>query len=133
MKNQVMMTVTAFLTAVSAMASSPLRNGDYAGQTSDGRACGLRARPSEFFPGMTRIDFMWRKNGGGYEAGYVEVKDEAIKSTDNVLSAKYSNDITVAKVKVTLANDGSPLEAKMGLGALFKIGYDETCLELTSK
>lgn len=133
MKKQIMTTVMTLLTAVSAMAGSTLRNGDYAGQTSDGRACGLRIRPSEFYAGMTRIDFMWRKNGGGYEAGYVELKEEDSKSLEIVLAAKYSNDITVAKVKVTLSNDGSPLEAKMGLGSFFKFGYDETCLELKGK
>lgn len=133
MKKQILITVVTLLTSVSTMAGITLRNGDYAGQTSDGRLCGLRVRPSEFNPGMTRIEFLWRKNVRGYEAGFVEVKSESLTVEKDVLTAKTNTDIGVAKVKVTLANDGSPLEVKMALGTLFKFGYDETCLELVGK
>jgi hypothetical protein len=51
----------------------------------------------------------------------------------DTLAAKSNNDIAVAKVKLTLANDGTPIKAKMGLGILIQLGYDETCYELTAK
>ncbi len=130
MKKQVIATALMVLTAPSAFAESSLRLGAYTGQTGDGRQCGVRIGPSEFHEGNTRVDFSWRKDGGGYEAGYVEVKSEDQRIVGDTFIGKSSYDIAVAKLKLTLASDGSPVEAKMGLGMFIKFGYDEICYEL---
>lgn len=133
MKKQVLVSVMTLVTAVSAMATSSLSNGDYTGHTKDGRNCGLRIQPNSALNGRTTIQFTWTKNSNQNEYGYVDVKNDEIRIDGNTFSAQSSNDIAKAKVKLTLANDGTPIEAKMGIGLLIQIGYDVTCLQLTRK
>jgi hypothetical protein len=132
MKKQVLVSVMTLLTTFSAMAASSLSNGDYTGHTRDGGNCGLRIKPNEALNGRTTIQFTWTKNGKN-EYGYVDVKNDEIRIDSNTFSAQSSNDIAKAKVKLTLANDGTPIEAKMGVGLFVQIGYDATCLQLTRK
>lgn len=133
MKKQFLVSVVTLLTTFSAMAASSLSNGDYTGHTKDGRNCGLRIQPNDAINGRTTIQFTWMKNSSQNEYGYVDLKNEDIRIDGNTFSAQSNNDIAKAKVKLTLANDGTPIEAKMGVGLLVQIGYDVTCLQLVRK
>jgi len=114
------MTVLAFAQTSSALTIKP---GTYQGQTDDNGICSLVVRTDGgiglFYPGAF---------GDG-----LAFSPKSSQLQGNTLTVSGSADFGAGKAEITLANDGTPIEALMGVGPMFKFSYDVDCKNLVAK
>lgn len=117
--------LTGFITLASAVSMAAVNLGSYTGQTENNQECTIeisKASPSY----NIAVTF---KNDESQEES-CEFKANHAKETTQELKVSGGNDSKVCKVKVALANDGTPLSAQLGIGQYFQFGFDVTCLNL---
>lgn len=100
-----------------------IKDGKYVGSTDDGKKCYLTVN-SKY--GLS-VGLFWK---GAFGDG-VHFTVKSSSQTDNILKVSGSADFATAKAKITMHNDGTPIEALMGVGALIQLGYDIDCKNLT--
>ena len=93
--------------------ASTIKDGKYIGSTDNGTKCYLSVR-SQY--GL-QVAMSWK---GCFGDG-ISFSAKSSSQNDNILKVSGSADFSAAKAKITLNNDGTPIEALMGIGALIKI------------
>lgn len=99
-----------------------LKPGDYRGHTDKNEECSLFLRQDG------AIGLFYE---GAFDA--ILFHPKKINLDGNTLMVSGSSDFAVGKTKNLLSNDGTPIEALMGVGPLIKIAYDVNCKNLILK
>lgn len=125
MKLRLNVLITALALTHFAIANEDLREGNYSGSTNNGISCHLSISKGH----SVNVGLFWEETSN--QTGKA-VRFSVKKSTQkgNILVLSGSADFTSAKARITLAADGTPIEAKMGIGSFFKVGYDIDCKNL---
>jgi hypothetical protein len=123
--NLCLLFATLFLAQVAIAAPIEIKNGEYVGSSDDGKICNLSVG-SDY--GL-KIGLYWK---GAFGDG-VRFSVKKTSQTNNILKVSGSADFASAKAKITLNNDGTPVEALMGVGAFMQLGYDINCKHLIEK
>lgn len=113
--------LAGLLSVVSSVSMAAVNLGSYSGQTENNETCTLEIS----------------KEAKTYTVSVAYSTQEACSfkahhanETNKELKVSGEQERAVCKVKVALANDGTPIEAKMGVGQYFQFGFDVTCSNL---
>ena len=106
--------------------SDQTRAAEYSGHTESGESCELGMGRNGFY------NISWENSkaapGERYSSCGFNSKTTLVKA--NLLKVSGGSDFSVCKAKIIFDNNGNPIEADLGIGTLFKFGYDVTCLDL---
>lgn len=97
-----------------------IKPGRYSGLSADNSACSLTVTEDGAIG-------LYYKGAFGHGVTFYP-KNQKLEG--NTLTVSGSVDMASAKARITLANDGTPVEALMGTGPFLKIFYDVNCKDL---
>lgn len=121
MKKTLLVTI-AFLTLAQTSFALTVKPGNYSGQDSDGYACTLSISKDGYIG-------LFYKGAWGDGLAFIP---KSSRLEGNTLTVSGSADMGAGKAQIELANDGTPVQAKMGVGPMVKFFYDVTCENLRS-
>lgn len=97
-----------------------LQAGSYKGTTEDGQVCFLKSNGQDYY------QIGWYGNDG-QQCGFFTKKSS---QNYNVLKVSGGSEFSACKAKIVVDSNGTAVEADLGVGAIFKLGYDVTCSNL---
>ena len=113
--------LAGLLSVVSSVSMAAVNLGSYTGQTENNETCTLEI--SKEAKTYTVSVAYSAKDTCSFKANHAN-------ETTKELKVSGEQEQAVCKVKVALANDGTPIEAQMGVGQYFQFGFDVTCSNL---
>lgn len=99
--------------------------GTYSGQSENNTPCSIEISKG---PKMYVVDVAYQNEDS--EAESCNFKADHANENKKELRVSGSEDSSICKVRVKLANDGTPIEADMGVGRMFQFGFDTKCSNL---
>jgi hypothetical protein len=117
--------LTGLLSVVSSVSLAAVNLGSYTGRTENGQECSVEiSKEAQTY----NLKVSWTAQDA--ESVACAFKARNSKETTQELRVSGEHETAVCKVKVALANDGTPVEAQIGIGRYFQFGFDVTCSNL---
>ncbi|MNK96853.1 hypothetical protein D3C87_1171630 [compost metagenome] len=110
---------------VTSVSMAAVNLGSYTGQTENGEKCSVEINQTS-----QSYDIAVSYTDEDSENAACEFKANHVNETTKELKVSGGHDSAVCKVRVSLANDGTPLKAQLGVGQYFQFGFDVTCSNL---
>lgn len=108
------------------LSSVSFANTTYVGQTESGGECEVKISSDKFY-NISWVNHSAAPGGRYMSCGFFS-KNSVIKS--NLLKVSGGSEYSVCKAKIAFDGEGNAIEADLGIGTLFKFGYDVTCQNL---
>lgn len=116
--------LAGMISAVTSVSLAEVNLGHYKGQTESKQECSLELSTVE---NTFDVSVAFTEDS---KIESCEFKATHARESKKELKLSGGHDTAVCKVKVALANDGTPTQAQIGVGQYFQFGFDVTCSNL---
>lgn len=115
----------AIISTIASISFASVNLGIYSGKTENNTDCSIEIKKDKR---LYVVEVAYSNEDA--EAENCNFKANHANENNKELRVSGSSDSAICKVRVKLANDGTPVEAEMGVGRFMQFGFDANCKNL---
>lgn len=115
----------AIISTFTSLSFASVNLGIYSGQTENNTECSIEIKKDKK---LYVVEVAYSNEDA--EVENCNFRANHANETNKELKVSGSSESAICKVKVKLANDGTPVEAEMGVGRFMQFGFDTNCKNL---